>query len=89
MHPVVVAALLELPNAEDAATHISHARALLLVERNEHMHPVVVAALLELPNAEDAATDSLMARRFDSPPSGAGHCCKRGVFWAIAGHTPG
>ena len=44
------------------------------------MHPVVVAALLELPSAEDAATDSLMARRFDSPPSGAGHCGNRGVF---------
>ena len=53
------------------------------------MHPLVVAPLLEVPIAEDTATGGSMARHFDSPPSGVGHCGKRGVFGAIAGHAPG
>ena len=53
------------------------------------MHPLVVAPLLEVPSAEETATDGSMARHFDSFPSGAGHCGKRGLFWAIAGHAPG
>ena len=70
-------------------THTSHARAFLCVDRNEHMHPLVVAPLLEVPSAGDTATDGSMADRLDSPPSGAGHCGKRGLFWAVAGHAPG
>ena len=53
------------------------------------MHPLVVAPLLEVPSAEDTVNDGSMARHFDSPPFGAGHCGKRGLFWAIAGHAPG
>ena len=75
-----------------------------MVDRNEHMHPLVVVPLLEVPSAEDTATDGLITHHFDTPPSAAGHCgkhhfdsppsgagqCgKRGLFWAIAGHTPG
>ena len=44
------------------------------------MHPLVVAQLLEVPSAEDTATDGSMAHDFDFPPSGAGHCGKRGLF---------
>ena len=51
------------------------------------MHPLVVAPLLEVPSAEDTATDGSMAYHFDSPPSGIGHCGKRGLCWAIAGHA--
>ena len=53
------------------------------------MYPLVVAPLLEVPSVEDTATNGSMTRHFDSPPSGAGHCGKRGLLWAIAGHAPG
>ena len=53
------------------------------------MHPLVVAPLLEVPSAEDTGTDGSMARHFDSPPSRAGHCGKRGLFYAIDSHAPG
>ena len=76
-----------LPSRHGTST--SHARAFLLVDRNEHMHSLVVAPLLEAPSAENTATDCSMARHFDSPPSGAGHCGKHGLVWAIAGHAPG
>ena len=52
------------------------------------MHPLVVAPLLEVPSAEDTATDGSMARHFDPPPPGTGHCGKRGLFWAILPVTP-
>ena len=53
------------------------------------MYPLAVAPLLEVTSAEDTATDGSMSHHFDSPPSGARHCGKRGQVWAIAGHTPG
>ena len=46
------------------------------------MHPLMVAPLLEVLSAEDTATDGLMTHHFYSPPSGAGHCGKRGLVWA-------
>ena len=53
------------------------------------MHLLVIAPLFEAPSAGDTATDGSMANHFDSPPSGAGHCGKRGLFWNITGHGPG
>ena len=45
-----------------ARASISHARAFLLVDRNEHVHLLVVAPLLEVPSAGDIATDGSMVR---------------------------
>ena len=70
-----------------APCHLGMARTLRMLERflvgrNEHVHPLMVAPWLEVLSAEDTATEGLMTHHFYSPPSGAGHCGKRGLFWA-------
>ena len=69
-------------------TYTSHARTFLVVDMNEHTHPLVVSPLLEMPSAEDTAIDGSLAHHLDAPPSGTGHCGKRGPFWATLPVTP-
>ena len=52
------------------------------------MHHLVVAPLLEVPSAEDTAIDGTLACRLDSPPSGTGHCGKRGLLFGPLPVTP-